>query len=146
MPELSKPIIGIQTNLMIIPMKISMMIIMIEMSTIVWISFNYYQLINNKFNHALLVQINSNLDHEIQELRYTSYYSVVTKSNQGCSKPGPADYAVKKPLPQSATISSNRQQRNLYKPFEPFPGPGTYESKSYIKVELIGFRMDQSVQ
>ena len=64
--------------------------------------------VNNKFNHALLIQIDTDLDHEIKVIRYSQGYSVVTKSNQGCSKPGPADYIVKKPLPQSATISSTR--------------------------------------
>ncbi len=40
--------------------------------------------------------------------------------------PGPADYIVKKPLPQTQTVSQTTEARNLYKTFEPNPGPGTY--------------------
>lgn len=46
--------------------------------------------------------------------------------------PGPADYAVKKPLHNSGNVSAVTQSRNLYKNFEPNPGPGSYNSKSYI--------------
>lgn len=50
------------------------------------------------------------------------------------SVPGPADYNIKKPLHQTATIAQTTQSRNLYKKFEPNPGPGTYEAKSHITV------------
>lgn len=50
------------------------------------------------------------------------------------SVPGPADYNVKKPLHQTATIAQTTQSRNLYKKFEPNPGPGAYEAKSHITV------------
>lgn len=50
----------------------------------------------------------------------------------GNSYPGPADYKVSKPLPRSASVSSVTQQRNLYKKFDPYPGPGSYNSKSCI--------------
>jgi hypothetical protein len=71
---------------------------------------------------------------------------VVTKSNQGCSVPGPADYQVKKPLPQTATISNTTEARNLYKPFEPNPGPGTYKEKSYITVAFSPLSKEPSVR
>ena len=82
------------------------------------------------------------MDDEISKLKYSTSYLAVTKSNQMSSVPGPADYKVAKPLPKSATISETRQERNLYKPFEPFPGPGSYESKSYIHVHYRSLRMD----
>ena len=104
------------------------------------------QSINNKFNHALFFQIHTYMDDEITKLKYSISHLAVTKSNQGCSRPGPAEYKVVKPLPKSATISESRQQRNLYKPFEPFPGPGSYESKSYIYVPFLSLRMDPREQ
>ena len=105
-----------------------------------------HRIINNKFNHALFFQIHAYMDDEISKLKYSTYHLAVTKSNQTSSVPGPADYKVAKPLPKSATISESRQERNLYKPFEPYPGPGSYESKSYIHVHNLLLRMDPREQ
>ena len=58
------------------------------------------------------------------------------------SVPGPADYQVKKPLHQTGTVSHTSQNRDLYKKFEPNPGPGTYEPKSYIQVKMRLFRKE----
>lgn len=66
------------------------------------------------------------MDDERKISKYFFSYAAVTVSNQPISQPGPSDYAIKKPLPQTATIATTREQRNLYKPFEPNPGPGTY--------------------
>lgn len=50
----------------------------------------------------------------------------------GNSHPGPADYNVSKPLHRSGSVSAVTQQRNLYKNFDPYPGPGAYNSKTCI--------------
>lgn len=79
-----------------------------------------------------------------QNIELFQSYSAVTKSNQPISSPGPGDYVVKKPLPQTATVSKLSESRNLYKAFEPNPGPGAYEPKSYITVQYLLFRMGKS--
>jgi hypothetical protein len=101
--------------------------------------------LSNKIN-ALLIPLHTNHHLQVSQLAYSSAYSVVTKSNQGCSVPGPADYQVKKPLPQTATISNTTEARNLYKLIEPNPGPGTYKEKSYITVPLPRFSKEPNVR
>lgn len=48
------------------------------------------------------------------------------------STPGPAHYTPQKSMLRSASVSAVTQQRNLFGPSARVPGPGTYESKSYI--------------
>ena len=76
--------------------------------------------------HALLLSFHPNMHLPRQIIEFFLSYSAVTKSNQPVSSPGPGDYVVKKPLPQTATVSKLSESRNLYKPFEPNPGPGAY--------------------
>lgn len=76
--------------------------------------------------HALLLPLHSHLHLQIPQRKYISIYSAITKSNQMSSVPGPADYNIKKPLHQTATVAQTTQNRELYKNFEPNPGPGTY--------------------
>lgn len=66
------------------------------------------------------------MDDERSQREYFITNSAITAVNQPKSRPGPSDYQVKKPLPQAATISQSTQQRNLWKPFESVPGPGSY--------------------
>ena len=79
-----------------------------------------------KLLNALFVSFNTHLHLQIKDLKYLSTHSAITKANQLSSVPGPADYHAKKPLHQTATIAQTSQARNLYKTFEPNPGPGTY--------------------
>lgn len=50
----------------------------------------------------------------------------------GNPTPGPADYHSKKPLHRSGSVSAVTQQRNLWGTPEAYPGPGSYNMKSYI--------------
>lgn len=95
-----------------------------------------------KLIYALFLPLNSNLYLQRSFIKYNNFYPAITRSNQRSSVPGPADYVVKKPLHQTATIAQTSQTRNLYKNFEPNPGPGTYEPKSYITVKNSLFRME----
>ena len=81
-----------------------------------------------------------------QITEYLLWNIAITRSNQKGSVPGPADYNVKKPLPQSATIANTSQVRNLYKKIEQNPGPGAYESKSYVTVLCPSFRKESKDQ
>ena len=96
--------------------------------------------------NALLLPLDPYLHLQVSQRKYTSLYKAVTRSNQMSSVPGPSDYKVQKPLHQTATIAQTSQTRNLYKKFEPNPGPGTYETKSYIKVNMRLCRKEQRGQ
>lgn len=87
-----------------------------------------------KLIDALLLSLHTHLHLQVENRKYHQSEIAITRTNQVGSVPGPADYNVKKPLHQTATIAQTTQARNLYKKFESNPGPGAYESKSHISV------------